>query len=190
MHISVRSPSGVAALAVAFASVTVAGAPGRKTATAKAVSSSPSTASCAGPTWSAIRRRPALVGRLIAAVLRVARPRDDEAVDLGRRRATAARRGKLTDAERRTAPPANGAGMRRTAASLFADAATSCWSIGAGTRRAITRTTGAEANPRWARHETADHLTRDDNLFIVPVDERPGSQQLTDVAPKKARAAR
>src|SRR6185295_15269766 len=54
----------------------------------------------------------------------------------------------------------------------------------AGTRRQITRTTGAEANPRWARHETAITFTRENNLFVVPLDSGEIAQ-LTDVQPKK-----
>src|SRR5262249_31880619 len=54
----------------------------------------------------------------------------------------------------------------------------------AGTRRQITRTTGPEANPRWARRETAVTFTRDNNLFLVPLDNGEITQ-LTDVQPKK-----
>ena len=48
----------------------------------------------------------------------------------------------------------------------------------AGTRRQITRTTGNEVNPRWARRESAITFTRDNNLFLVPLDSgehRPSS---------------
>ena len=54
----------------------------------------------------------------------------------------------------------------------------------AGARRQITRTTGGEANPRWARHDTAVTFTRDNNLFIVPL-ESGEITQLTDLQPKK-----
>ena len=54
----------------------------------------------------------------------------------------------------------------------------------AGTRRQITRTTGNEANPRWARRETAITFMRDNNLFIVPLDSGEIAQ-LTDVQPRK-----
>ena len=93
---------------------------------------------------------------------------------------------RLTDAERRTAPPVNGvwdAAHRRV---LFIDEGdTVLVDSVAGTRRSITRTTGDEANPRWAQHETAVTFTRDNNLYIVPVDLAGGIVQLTDVAPKK-----
>ena len=57
----------------------------------------------------------------------------------------------------------------------------------AGTRRQITRTSGAESNPRWARHDTHATYVRDGNLFIVPIDGAAGAlvTQLTDVGPKK-----
>ena len=56
-----------------------------------------------------------------------------------------------------------------------------------GARRQITRTTGTESNPRWARNDTHVTYVRDGNLFIVPVDGSTSSivTQLTDVAPKK-----
>lgn len=56
-----------------------------------------------------------------------------------------------------------------------------------GTRRQITRTTGAESSPRRARHDTHVTYVRDGNLFIVPVAGGTTAlvTQLTDVAPKK-----
>ncbi|MGE5246445.1 MAG: prolyl oligopeptidase family serine peptidase [Betaproteobacteria bacterium] len=91
----------------------------------------------------------------------------------------------LTDEERRSAPPVRGewdAAHRRV---LFVDDGDIVLvdSV-AGTRRTITRTTAAEANPRWARHDTAVTFTRDDNLFLVTLD-GGGLEQLTDIAPKK-----
>ena len=103
---------------------------------------------------------------------------------------------KLTDAERRNAPPAAGvwdAAHRRV---LFVDEGdVVLLDSVTGARRTITRTKGDESNPRWARHETAVTFTRENNLFIVPVD--PGASggapdalvQLTDIAPR-ARDAR
>ncbi len=51
----------------------------------------------------------------------------------------------------------------------------------------ITRTTGSESNPRWARHDTHITYVRDGNLFIVPVNGGSGAliAQLTDVGPKR-----
>ena len=55
------------------------------------------------------------------------------------------------------------------------------------TRHEITRTTGGESSPRWARGGTHVTFVRDNNLYVVPVD---GSStgtlvQLTDVAPRR-----
>jgi dipeptidyl aminopeptidase/acylaminoacyl peptidase len=91
----------------------------------------------------------------------------------------------LTDDERRSAPPAAGVWDRAHRRALFVDDGDIVVvdSV-AGTRRNITRTTGAEANPRWADHETAVTFTRDNNLFLVPLDS--GSlRQLTDIGPRK-----
>ena len=59
----------------------------------------------------------------------------------------------------------------------------------AGTRRQLTRTSGAESNPRWARSDTHVTWTREGNLFIAPVEPSATSTlltQLTDVAPRRA----
>src|SRR5258708_35095464 len=53
-----------------------------------------------------------------------------------------------------------------------------------GARGQVTRTIGAEENPRWGRRETAITFTRDNNLFIVPLDSTEIAQ-LTDVQAKK-----
>ena len=92
---------------------------------------------------------------------------------------------RLTDGERRSAPPVAGMWDAAHRRALFAnegdivlvDSVT-------GTRRQITRMTGGESNPRWAKHETAVTFVRDNNLFLVPLDS--GSiEQLTDIAPRK-----
>jgi dipeptidyl aminopeptidase/acylaminoacyl peptidase len=92
---------------------------------------------------------------------------------------------KLSDEERRSVPPPNGAWDQAHRRVLFVDQGDIVMvdSV-AGTRRQITRTTGAEANPRWARRETAVTFTRDNNLFVVPLDSGEIAQ-LTDVQPKK-----
>ena len=106
-------------------------------------------------------------------------------VDLGGRRATAAQPRKLTDEERRSAPPVNGRWDTAHRRVLFVDRGDIVLlDTVAGTRRQITRTTGNEANPRWARRETAVTFTRDNNLFIVPLDSGEIAQ-LTDVAAAK-----
>ena len=92
---------------------------------------------------------------------------------------------KLSDDERRSAPPASGVWDTAHRRVLFVDQGDIVLvdSI-AGTRRQVTRTTGGEANPRWARRETAVTFTRDNNLFVVPLDSGEIAQ-LTDVQPKK-----
>jgi dipeptidyl aminopeptidase/acylaminoacyl peptidase len=92
---------------------------------------------------------------------------------------------KLSDDERRSAPPPSGAWDQAHRRVLFVDQGDIVMvdSV-AGTRRQITRTTGAEANPRWARRETAVTFTRENNLFVVPLDSGEITQ-LTDVQPKK-----
>ncbi len=188
MHISARFPSSAVAAAVTLASVSLLGAPAKKTAVANGGFVL---------TVDSIMRGPKLVGYPQTGLrwsgdserlyFEWRRPQDEETATwvVGR---TGKDLRQLTDAERRDAPPANGvwdAAHRRV---LFVDEGDIVLvdSI-AGTRRAITRTTGAEANPRWARHETAVTFTRDNNLFIVPL---AGSEsgvivQLTDVGSKK-----
>ncbi|HEX3644404.1 MAG TPA: prolyl oligopeptidase family serine peptidase, partial [Vicinamibacterales bacterium] len=92
---------------------------------------------------------------------------------------------KLTDEQRRTAPPVNGRWDRAHRRVLFVDRGDIVLlDTVAGTRRQVTRTTGNEANPRWARRESAITFTRDNNLFVVPLDSGEIAQ-LTDVQPKK-----
>jgi len=96
---------------------------------------------------------------------------------------------KLSDEETKSAPAANGRWDKAHRRILFVDGGDVVLVDSArGTRRQITRTTGAESNPRWVRNDT--HLTyvRDGNLFIVPVDSTSTGivTQLTDVGPKKA----
>ena len=56
-----------------------------------------------------------------------------------------------------------------------------------GVRRQITKTSGAESNPRWARNDTHVTWTREGNLYIAPIDggASPLLTQLTDVAPRR-----
>ncbi len=188
MHISARFPYCAAAVAVAVASATLSGAPAKKTAAAKA-----------GFELSvdSIMRGPKLVGYPQTGLrssgdsshlyFEWRRPQDEETATWVVGRDGSGLR-QLTDTEHRAAPPVNGVWDTAHRRVLFADEGDIALvdSI-AGTRRTITRTTGAEANPRWARHETAVTFTRENNLFIVPLE---GSEtgivvQLTDVGPKK-----
>src|SRR5439155_631258 len=98
---------------------------------------------------------------------------------------------KLTDEERRSAPPVNGAWDAAHRRVLFVDRGDIVLldSV-SGVRRQITRTMGNESNPRWARRETAVTFTRENNLFLVPVVASGGATdggilQLTDIEPRK-----
>ena len=96
---------------------------------------------------------------------------------------------RLSDDEAKGAPPANGRWdkvRRRLLATDGGDVI--MYDGGSGKRIAITRTTGGESNPRWARNDTHVTFVREGNLFIVPVDGGAGTlvTQVIDVAPKKA----
>jgi dipeptidyl aminopeptidase/acylaminoacyl peptidase len=100
---------------------------------------------------------------------------------------------KLTDEQKKSALPVNGRWDKAHKRVVFADRGDIAMIDEHGTRHQITRTTGAESSPRWARNDTAVTYVRDGNLFLVPAlmsDARAGGdpvmQQLTDVAPKKA----
>ena len=58
----------------------------------------------------------------------------------------------------------------------------------ARSRREITRTTGNESSPRWARGGSHVTFVRDNNLFIVPVEGTSAGTlvQLTDVSSRRA----
>src|SRR5690349_17226313 len=94
---------------------------------------------------------------------------------------------KLTDEERRAAPPVGGMWDRAHRRVVFADQGDIVLlDAVAGTRRVITRTTATESAPRWARNESAITFVRENNLFVVAVDgSGPGMTQLTDIAPRK-----
>ncbi len=95
---------------------------------------------------------------------------------------------KLTDEERKLAPPPNGRWDRAHRRVLFADDGDIVIvdSV-AGTRRQITRTTERESNPQWARDETHVTFVREGNLYIVPIEAGGNAlvTQLTDVSTKK-----
>jgi dipeptidyl aminopeptidase/acylaminoacyl peptidase len=94
---------------------------------------------------------------------------------------------RLTDEQKKTAPPVAGRWDRAHRRVVFVDKGDVVLLDAQGVRRQITRTTGAESNPRWARRDTAITYVRDGNLFIVPADGAASAmvEQLTDVAPKK-----
>jgi dipeptidyl aminopeptidase/acylaminoacyl peptidase len=96
---------------------------------------------------------------------------------------------RLSETDRRNAPLANGqwdAARRRVLGIDRGDVAVI--DTVARKRIDVTRTTGAESNPRWARGETHVTFIRDNNLFIVPVEHVGGGTvvQLTDVAARRA----
>jgi dipeptidyl aminopeptidase/acylaminoacyl peptidase len=189
MHIASRASGGLAALALGVATAHLAGA---GPAAPPASPSFPLTVD-------SIMRGPKLVGypqtglRWSGDSSRLyfewRRPGDDEASTWVVDRDGSGAPRKLSDEERRSAPPAAGGvwdhAHRRV---LFADRGDIVLvdSV-AGTRRAITRTTAAEANPRWARKESAVTFTRENNLYVVPLEAgTPGViEQLTDVEPRK-----
>jgi len=96
---------------------------------------------------------------------------------------TAPRR--LTDDERKLAPPVGGVWDEAHRRVLFAESGDIVLvDTVARTRQQITRTTAAESNPRFARKETAVTFVSQNNLFIVPLS--TGSiQQMTDVKPRR-----
>lgn len=112
------------------------------------------------------------------------RPGEDEAATYVVAAAGGAPR-KLSDEERRSAPPVNGVWDSARRRALFVDEGDIVLidSV-ARSRQQITKTIAAEANPRWARQETAVTFTRENNLFVVPI--ASGSiEQLTNIQPRK-----
>jgi dipeptidyl aminopeptidase/acylaminoacyl peptidase len=97
---------------------------------------------------------------------------------------------KLSEDETRNIPPASGGRWDRARRRvLFVDGGDIVLvDAVSGERRQITRTTGAESNPRWARHDTHVTWIREGNLFMSSIDGTGASilTQLTDVAPKRA----
>jgi dipeptidyl aminopeptidase/acylaminoacyl peptidase len=95
---------------------------------------------------------------------------------------------RLTDDQRRSAPPAAGVWDRahRRVLAVQDDDVVLIDTV-ARTRRPLTRTTAGESSPRWARGETHATFVRENNVFIVPLDSAQGGLlvQLTDVSPKK-----
>lgn len=108
---------------------------------------------------------------------------EDAATYAVSRDGAAARR--LTDEERRMAPPVSGAWDAARRRVLVADRGDIVLlDTVARTRRQLTRTSASEGNPRWARNETAVTFTRETNLFILSLDSGL-IEQLTDVQPRR-----
>jgi dipeptidyl aminopeptidase/acylaminoacyl peptidase len=96
---------------------------------------------------------------------------------------------RLTDEQRRIAPPANAVWDRAHRRALAVqDGDIVLLDTTAGTRTLITRTVAVESTPRFAKNETHVTFTRDNALFVVPMGGSPagdGLVQLTDAGPAK-----
>ena len=95
---------------------------------------------------------------------------------------------RLSEVERRIAPPANGQWDARRRRILGVDRGDIVIIDTVDRKRIdVTRTTGNESSPRWARNETHVTFVRDNSLFIVPVDQVGGGTvvQLTDVSARR-----
>jgi dipeptidyl aminopeptidase/acylaminoacyl peptidase len=96
---------------------------------------------------------------------------------------------KLSDDERRLAPLTNGTwdAARRRILGVDRGDIVVIDSV-ARTRKELTRTTASESSPRWARNGTHVTFVRENNLFIVPVDEVSTGAlvQLTDVSVRRS----
>ena len=92
---------------------------------------------------------------------------------------------RLTDEERKLAPPVGGAWDEARRRVVFAEGGDIVvLDTVARTRQQVTRTTTPESGPRWARNDTAVTFVSQNNLFIVPL--ATGSiEQLTDVKPRR-----
>ena len=94
---------------------------------------------------------------------------------------------KLSEAEAKQAPPANGRWDKARKRLLYSDGGdVGIYDAATGRRRQLTKTSGPEANPRWARNDTHVTYVSGGNLFIMPV-ELAGTlvTQLTDVAQRR-----
>jgi dipeptidyl aminopeptidase/acylaminoacyl peptidase len=94
---------------------------------------------------------------------------------------------KLTDDERKLAPPVFGSwdkAKRRILAVQEGDIV--LIDTVAQTRRVLTKTVAPESNPRWTHNETAITFTRDNALFLLSLGgDGDGLVQLTEAGPKK-----
>jgi dipeptidyl aminopeptidase/acylaminoacyl peptidase len=113
-------------------------------------------------------------------------PGEDEAATwvVGRTGGTPRR---LSDEERKLAPPVNGVWDKARRRVLgVQDGDIVLIDTVAHTRRLLTKTVAPESNPRWTRHETAVTFTRDNALFLMPLAaDGDGLVQITDAGPKK-----
>lgn len=90
---------------------------------------------------------------------------------------------RLTDDERKLAPPVSGQwdrARRRAVAAVRGDIV--LVDTVAGTRTELARTAGQESSPRWARNETHVTFVRDGGLYVVPLS-GAGVQQIAESGP-------
>jgi dipeptidyl aminopeptidase/acylaminoacyl peptidase len=107
---------------------------------------------------------------------------------------------KLTDDERKLAPPTagggGGGGGFGGSSPQWDDAHRRVLTVQDGdiilidtvsqTRRALTRTTAPEGNPRWAKNETHVTFTRENSLYLLSLTAQgDGLVQLTDAGPRR-----
>jgi dipeptidyl aminopeptidase/acylaminoacyl peptidase len=95
---------------------------------------------------------------------------------------------RLTEAERRMAPPANGQWDSKRRRILGVDRGDIVIIDTVADKRIdVTRTTGTESSPRWTKSETHVTFVRDNNLFLVPVESVSSGAvvQLTDVSARR-----
>jgi len=77
---------------------------------------------------------------------------------------------RLTDEERKLAPPVGGTWDEARRRVVFTDGGdVVVLDTVARTRQQVTRTTAPESGPRWARNDTAVTFVSQNNLFIVPL---------------------
>ena len=93
---------------------------------------------------------------------------------------------KLTDDERKLAPPATGTWDEPHRRVVFIENGDIVLvDTVAHTRQQVTRTTAPESNPRWVRKETAITFVSQNNLYLMPLAAGGSLQQLTDVHPRR-----
>ncbi|MFN8058710.1 MAG: prolyl oligopeptidase family serine peptidase [Vicinamibacterales bacterium] len=95
---------------------------------------------------------------------------------------------RLSDADRKAAQPVDAVwDEERRRALAVQDGDIVLIDTVARSRRVLVRTVGAEANPRWIRHDTHVTFTRENNLYLIAISgDGSGLTQLTDIGPKKS----
>jgi dipeptidyl aminopeptidase/acylaminoacyl peptidase len=90
---------------------------------------------------------------------------------------------RLSDDEAKQAPPANGELSKDKTMTVFADDGdVFIYSHADGARRQLTRTVDAETNPHFTSDQKRVYFTRQNNLYVMPL-EGGSLEQLTDIRP-------